>query len=139
MYLLDTNVISELRKAASGRANPHVRAWAAGADAATLFLSAITLLELELGTLRMERRDPQQGAALRSWLENHILPSFANRILAVDIPVARKGAFLQVPNPRPYRDSLIAATALIHGMTVVTRSTSDFKGTGVVVLNPWQG
>ena len=138
MYLLDTNVISELRKASRGRADLHVKAWAEGVDAATLFLSAITVLELELGALLVERRDPAQGAVLRAWLENHLLPSFAGRILVVDIPVARKGALLQVPDPRSYRDSLIAATALVHGMTVVTRNVSDFDRTGVAIINPWR-
>jgi predicted nucleic acid-binding protein len=138
MYLLDTNVVSELRKVNAGKADWRVKAWNEGVDAASMFLSAITVLELELGMLLMERRDTKQGAVLRSWLEMQILPAFAGRILVVDTPVALKGAALQVPNPRSYRDALIAATALVHGMTVVTRNVKDFKDTGVAILDPWQ-
>jgi len=138
MYLLDTNVVSELRKSHTGKADRHVKAWSDGVDAASMFLSVITLLELELGTLLMERRDTRQGAMLRAWVEHQILPSFAGRILAVETAIAQKSAALQVPNPRPYRDALIAATGLVHGMTVVTRNVSDFEPTGVPTLNPWQ-
>jgi hypothetical protein len=137
MYLLDTNVVSELRKAKSGKIDRHVKAWTASVDTASMFLSVITVLELELGTLLMERRDSRQGAILRNWLENQVLPTFGGRILVVDIAAARRAAALQVPNPRSYRDSLIAATALVHGMTVVTRNVKDFAPTAVQVLNPW--
>jgi predicted nucleic acid-binding protein len=138
MFLLDTNVVSELRKANSARADHGVKAWAESVDTETMFLSAITVLELELGTLLMERRDPAQGKVLRSWVENQVLPTFAGRILAVDTPVALKCASLHIPNPRSYRDSLIAASAMVHGMTVVTRNVSDFEPTGVALLNPWE-
>ena len=103
-----------------------------------MYLSAICVLELERGTLLMERRDASQGAMFRSWLENHVLPAFAGRILPVDIPVAVRCAALHVPNPCSYRDALIAATAMVHGMTVVTRNVSDFEPIGVALLNPWQ-
>lgn len=138
MYLLDTNVISELRKANTGKIDRHVKTWAKSTSAASMFLSTICVLELERGTLLMERRDPRQGAILRSWIEEHVLPTFAGRILPVDTEVALRCARLHVPNPLSYRDSLIAATALVHGMTVVTRNTSDFEHTSVVLLNPWQ-
>jgi hypothetical protein len=138
MYLVDTNVVSELRKANAGTADRHVDAWARGIPAASMFLSAISVLELERGTLLMERRDTFQGAVLRSWLENHVLLAFAGRVLPVDTPVAHRCAALHVPDPRSYRDSLIAATALVHGMTVVTRNVSGFKPTGVSILNPWK-
>jgi predicted nucleic acid-binding protein len=138
MYLLDTNVISEFRKASIGKADRQVAAWANSVSMESIFLSSICILEMELGTLLMERRDARQGAILRAWLEGFVLPSFAGRILVVDIPVALRGAALQVPNPRSYRDALIAATALVHGMTVVTRNVKDFKDTGVALLNPWQ-
>jgi len=138
MYLLDTNVVSELRKAKSGKMDRHVKAWTAGVDAASMFLSVITVLELELGTLLMERRDSRQGTILRNWLENQVFPTFGGRILVVDIAAAQRAAALQVPNPRSYRDSLIAATAIVHGMTVVTRNVKDFAPAGVQVLNPWQ-
>jgi predicted nucleic acid-binding protein len=138
MYLLDTNVISELRKASRGKADRLVTAWANSVPAESMFLSAVCILELELGILLMERRDARQGAILRSWMEDHVLPAFAGRILVVDTPVALKGAALQAPNPRPYRDTLIAATALVHGMTVVTRNVNDFTASGVALLDPWQ-
>ena len=143
MYLLDTNVISELRKTGmfhgkSSKADHHVTSWANGIPLESMFLSVITVLELEQGVLQMERRDALQGAMLRSWLDHHVLPSFSNRILLVDRAVALRCAVLHVPNPRDYRDSLIAATALVHGMTVVTRNVKDFKETGVSILNPWQ-
>ena len=138
MYLLDTHVISELRKVGSGKADARVVAWAQGVDAAALYISAITLLELELGVLQIERRDAAQGAMLRAWLYGQVVPAFGDRILAVDAEVARRCAQLPVPDPRAERDALIAATALIHGMTLVTRNTSDFAPTGVATINPWR-
>ena len=137
MYLIDTNVVSEFRKESVGKADRHVTAWARSVPAESMFLSAICILEIETGTLLMERRDAAQGATLRAWMESHVLPAFAGRILPVDTPVAMRCAALQVPNPRSYRDALIAATALVHGMTVVTRNVSDFEPTGVAILNPW--
>ncbi|MDX1654105.1 MAG: type II toxin-antitoxin system VapC family toxin [Candidatus Competibacteraceae bacterium] len=138
MYLLDTNVVSELRKVRANRADARVAAWADRARAAELFISVITVQELEIGVLRAERRDSAQGAMLRTWLERQVLPAFAERILAVDTAVARLSAGFHVPDPRPVRDTLIAATALVHGMTVVTRNTADFASTGVPLLNPWE-
>ena len=137
MFLLDTNVVSELRKIRLGKANRHVAKWADSVDAADLFLSAITIQELEMGVLLAERRDPSQGAIFRAWLNSHVLPAFTGRVLPVDIAVAQRSARLHVPDPRPVRDALIAATALVHGMTVVTRNVADFEPTGVVILNPW--
>lgn len=137
MLILDTNVVSELRKAKSGRANAGVVAWAETALASELFVSAITILELEMGVLQIERRDAAQGAVLRAWLDQHVLPGFTGRILTVDTAVARRCARLHVPDPRAERDALIAATAIVHGMTVVTRNVSDFAYTGVPILNPW--
>ena len=138
MFLLDTNVVSELRKARAGKADKNVVAWAAGASAGTMFISAITVQELEIGVLLAERRDPSQGAILRRWLETQVLPAFDERILPVDTAVARRSAVLHVPDPRPVRDSLIAATALVHGMPVVTRNVPDFAPTGVEIIDPWQ-
>lgn len=137
MFLLDTTVISELRKAGDGKANANVTTWLARQDAAQLYISVITFMELELGILLIGRRDSAQGARLRSWLESHVLPEFSERALPVDTAVALRCARLHVPNPRPDRDAYIAATALVHGMTVVTRNVADFESSGVVVLNPW--
>ena len=131
MYLLDTNVISELRKAKSGKANEGVVAWANSVSAANLFLSAISILELEVGILQIERRDPPQGAMLRSWMNEHVLPAFSDKILVVDIAVVQCCAKFHVPDPCSDRDAIIAATALVHGRTVVTRNGNDFAPTQV--------
>jgi toxin FitB len=138
MYVLDTNVVSELRKVRLGKADENVAAWAESVDAADLFVSAITIMELELGVLSIERKDATQGAMLRAWLNQHVLPEFSGRTLPVDTAVAQRCARLHVPDKRGERDALIAATALVHGMTVVTRNIADFKPTGVIVINPWE-
>jgi len=137
MYLLDTNVVVELRKAKAGRADKGVTTWALSVAPASLFLSSLTVLEMELGILLMERRHSAHGAILRAWMESHVLPAFADRILAIDTIVARRCAQLHVPDPKSERDAFIAATALVHGLTVVTRNVADFAATGVVTLNPW--
>ena len=138
MYLLDTNVISELRKAKSISCNQNVIDWAKNVSPSSLYISVITILEIEIGVLLVERRDPAQGAVLRSWLNAHVLPVFAERILYIDVAVAQRCAKLHVPNPHSDRDALIAATALVHGMTIVTRNVNDFNQTEVEILNPWQ-
>ena len=138
MFVLDTNVVSELRKVRLGKADTNVAAWAQSVDAANLFVSAITIMELELGVLSIERKDASQGALLRTWLEQQVLPEFSGRTLPVDTAVAQRCARLHVPDKRGERDALIAATALVHGMTVVTRNTADFKPTGVALINPWE-
>lgn len=138
MYVLDTNVVAELRKAKAGRADKNVTAWAEGVAPSSLFLSTITVLELELGVLLMEGRDQSQGAVLRTWMDGHVLPAFAGRILAIDTAVARRCAQLHVPNPKSERDAFIAATVLVHGMKVVTRNVADFAAMGVATLNPWE-
>lgn len=138
MYLLDTDVVSELRKIKAGKANPNVAAWVESVEPVETFLSSITIHELELGVLLLERKDPKQGAILRAWLDTRVLPEFEERILAVDLAVARRCAKLHIPDPRPLRDSFIAATAIIHGMTVVTRNVNDFQPMGADILNPWE-
>jgi toxin FitB len=137
MFVLDTNVVSELRKVRLGKADLGLAAWAQSVDAADLFVSAITIMELELGVLSIERKDATQGAMLRSWLEQLVLPEFSGRTLPVDTAVALRCARLHVPDKRGERDALIAATALVHGMTVVTRNVADFQPTGVTLINPW--
>jgi hypothetical protein len=136
MFLLDTNVLSELRR--RDRTHPGVAAWADGAQASDLFLSVITVLEVEMGAQLLARRDQAQGAVLRAWIDDKVMPAFAGRILAVDTAVAQRCAQLHVPDPRAERDALIAATALVHRMTVVTRNTADFLPMGVNLLNPWE-
>lgn len=137
MFVLDTNVVSELRKVRQGKADKNVTAWTKSVDASDLFVSAITIMELELGVLSIERKDATQGVMLRSWLEQHVLPEFSGRTLPVDTAVAQRCARLHVPDKRGERDALIAATALVHGMTLVTRNVADFKPTGVTLINPF--
>ena len=138
-FLLDTNVISELRKAGDGRADTNVTAWVAAQDATTFLISAITILELERGVLSVQRRDPKQGGRLRKWLDDHVRPQFAGRILPIDDAIATRCAQLHIPDRRNEADALIAATALVHNLSVVTRNVKDFHETGVVVIDPWQG
>jgi predicted nucleic acid-binding protein len=138
-YLLDTNVVSELRKIGDDKADANVVAWIGAEEAGNFFISAITILELERGVLSIQRRDVAQGARLRAWLDNRIRPEFEGRILSVDDAVATRCAHLHVPDRRNEADALIAATALIHGLSIVTRNVRDFEGTGIVLINPWQG
>jgi len=137
-YILDTNVVYELRKAGDGKADPALAAWLAQRDPTTLYISVITILELERGILQKERRDPSQGATLRTWMERHVRPAFANRILPIDDVVATRCAGLHIPDRRNEADALIAATGLVLGMTVTTRNTKDFAETGVLLIDPWR-
>lgn len=135
-HLLDTNVVSELRKSPAS-IDPSVRDWVGRQSPESLFLSVITVMELEIGVARVERRDREQGRRLRAWLDERVLSAFRNRVLAVDLEVAQRAARMHVPDPRPERDTLIAATGLVHAMPVVTRNARDFRATGVDVVNPW--
>jgi toxin FitB len=138
MYLLDTNVVSELRKAPAGRANAGVVDWASSVSSGAMFLSVISAHELELGVLLAERADPAKGRILRAWLDHTVLPAFDGRILPVDHGVAVSAAAFHVPNPAPYRDAFIGATAHVHALTIVTRNTTDFERfAGTAVFNPW--
>lgn len=136
-YLLDTNVISELRKAGTPRVNPQVVKWANAVDAQEMFISVLTLMEIEKGILAFARKDPQQAHLLMRWYQERVLIEFAWRTLAIDSNVARRCAQLHVPDARPHTDALIAATALEHDLILVTRNVRDFEGSGVVLLNPW--
>ena len=138
MFVLDTNVVSELRKVRSGKANHGVASWAEQVSSAELFISAITIHELEHGVLLMERADPARGSLLRAWLDQSVAAAFKSRVLPVDERVARRAAALHVPDPAPFRDALIGATALVHDMTVVTRDLKDFQRfDDLDVINPW--
>jgi predicted nucleic acid-binding protein len=130
MYLLDTNVLSELRKRRSGKIDPAV-------DQVELYLSVITIMEVELGIALLERRDTRQAGVLRLWLQEKVMPAFAGRILPVDTAIALRCARLHVPDTKSERDAWIAATGLVRGLTIVTRNVVDFAGTDVTLLDPW--
>lgn len=136
MFLLDTNVLSELRR--RDRTHPKVAAWADAVHPSEMYLSAITILEIEAGALMIARRDTAAGAVLRAWIDDKVLPAFEGRILAVDTAVAQRCARLHVPDPRSENDALIAATALVHRLKLVTRNAVDFQTMGIDLLNPWQ-
>lgn len=139
MFVLDTDIVSELRKVRAGKANQGVADWASGTPSGQLFLSAITVHELAYGVLLAERSDPDQGAVLRRWLDVSVASAFDQRVLAVDETVARRAAALHVPDPASFRDSLIGATALVHQMQIVTRNVKDFARFGDLdVVNPWR-
>jgi toxin FitB len=136
VFLLDTNVLSELRR--KDRIDSNVASWADSVHSSEIFLSAITILEIELGTLSVSRSDSIQGAILRAWIDNSVIPAFKGRILPVDIAVAQRCASLHVPGRRAERDALIGATALVHRLRVVTRNVADFDPMGVATINPWE-
>lgn len=137
MYLLDTNVVSEFRKSADGRINKSVKRWADEISPDLMFISVISVLELEIGVLQIERRDKKQGLVLRKWLNKNVLPAFLDRVLPVDVAVAQRCVSLHMPNPKSERDAMIAATAIEHRMTIVTRNVSDFSQSGVKIFDPW--
>ena len=138
MYVLDTNVISELRKIKSGRAHEGVVCWANQLSSSLLFISVITILEIQTGILSLAQRDTEQADRLRYWLNRQVLPAFAERTLHIDTAIAQRCASLQVPDRRVDRDAMIAATALEHDMIVATRNIADFTATGVELVNPWE-
>jgi predicted nucleic acid-binding protein len=135
MFLLDTNVISELRR--RQKTHPQVHAWSQSIPIDQIFLSVVTVMEIEQGILSLDRHDGLQAGVLRRWLRTQLLPSFEGRILSFDLAAAFRCATIHVPDPKPDRDSMIAATASFHGLTVVTRNTKDFESCGVATLNPW--
>ncbi len=130
-------MISELRRLGDGKADARVVAWVSDRNAADFYVSALTLMELEIGILRIERRNVKQGAQLRAWMDRYVLPEFLPRTLPVNSTVALKCAQLHVPDPRAEREALVAATAIVHGMTVVTRNVADFRIAGADAIDPW--
>ena len=137
MLLLDTNVVSELRKVASGKADPNVVVWNETVDPAETFISSVVLHELEIGVRLVEHNDAAAGKVLRNWLENTVLTAFSGRILPLDEAAAVQAAKWHVPNPKPINDAYIAATAFTRRMTLVTRNIKDFEGMGIALVNPW--
>lgn len=137
MFLLDTNALSELRKRRSGKISPAVEAWAGSVDQADMFLSVITIMEIELGIALLERRNTRQAGVLQLWLHDKVMPAFAGRILPVDTTIALRCARLHVPDTKSERDAWIAATGLVHDLTIVTRNVVDFAGTDVTLFDPW--
>lgn len=137
-FLLDTNVISELRKVGDGKADLNVTTWISAQNSRDLFLSAITILELERGILSIQRRDAAQGSRLRTWMDSRVRPEFSERVISIDDTIATRCAHLHIPDRRNEADAIIAATALVHGFAIVTRNIQNFQGTGVVLVDPWR-
>jgi predicted nucleic acid-binding protein len=135
-YLIDTNIASELRKA--HRAHPLVSSWSSHLAQTDMFLSIMTIMEIEAGHLRLASKDPVRAKLFREWLHLQIIPDYEGRILTADLEVALQLAALHVPTKRSERDAILAATALVHGLVVVTRNVKDFTGTGVKLLNPFE-
>lgn len=133
-FVLDTNVVSAIR--VRGR-NPKVERWTAGVPVNELYVSALTIAEIERGVVAKERTDAGQGETLRRWFEGNLLPAFAGRVLPCDVTAARILATYRVPEHAPLDDALIAATAQAAGMTVVSRNTKHFRPLGVPCVNPW--
>lgn len=137
MFLLDTNAVSESRKLATSNVDPVFKNWIDEIDPNLLYVSVISLMELEVGILRISRRDTRQGIVLREWFDMEIKPNYEGRVLDITPDIAYTCARLNVPDPRPYQDAWIAATALVHGMTVGTRNVRDFVPMNVSLLCPF--
>lgn len=138
MYLLDTNIISEMRKVKSGKANPNLTAWLAQQDSNSFYTSAVVMMELERGILGIERKDPQQGRALRAWFDSMAAALLAGRVLPINETTAAICAKLHIPDRSPENDAWIAATARQYGLTLATRNTKDFEPMGIRLCNPFE-
>ena len=134
MYLLDTAIVAELRKAKSGQTDPGLIGWASGVARHNLFISALSLLELQAGVAQAERRDKAAAEGLRTWLDSQVATAFDGRILAVDAAVVKRRGQVLINDAR---DALMAATAQVHGLTLVTRNVAAFKASKVKTFNPW--
>ncbi len=137
MYLLDTNVISELRKIPKGTDDENVCAWAKSVDSALMFMSCVTVFEIELGIQLHRRKDVVQSAVYHEWFHGHVIPLFAGRVLPINEKIALIAAELNIPDRRPINDGYILATGIVHQLTIVTRNEKDFNDAGVKVFNPW--
>lgn len=137
MYLLDTNVVSEFRKVLSNKADPKFVRWQMNIMPQLFYISAITVMELNIGILGKEHKDAVQGRILRSWFDNQVLPAFDGRILPIDTSTALICSKMHIPDNRSFRDALIGATAKNNGLTMVTRNVKDFKDMDLTIINPW--
>jgi toxin FitB len=136
--LLDTNVVSELRKTNTPHVNASVVSWSRTFSASDFCISVMTLMEIEIGVLRLERRDPAQGSSLRGWFESQVLKGFEGRIIDIDARIVRKASGFHVPDPKPDRDAFIGATAGAYSLTLATRNIRDFAAMGIDLINPWE-
>ncbi|WP_017326613.1 type II toxin-antitoxin system VapC family toxin [Synechococcus sp. PCC 7336] len=137
MFLLDTNIVSELRKVGSPKVNSGVEQWAKATPGEQTYISVVTIFEIERGILQAERKDSRKGKILREWFDKQVLTNYSERTIPLTTAIAQRCALLHVPDPMPDYDALIAATAIVHGLIVVTRNVEDFKRMGVKLLNPW--
>jgi hypothetical protein len=135
MFLLDTNVVSDIRR--PKRLTPHAARWFSTVPAAQLHISTVTVFEIQHGIIALGRRDAERASHLQQWLEASVLTAFDGRIVPLDTSAALRSAELHRGRTRIDADRLIAAVALVHGMTLVTRNTRDFAGMGVKVLDPF--
>lgn len=133
--LLDTVTISELRK--EGRMHDAVRAWQEQLSDRETWLSVVSVMEIRMGHLRVLNKDPVFAQRLESWLETTVIPLFEDRLFQIDLAIAREAAGMRVVHGLSPNDSLIAATAKVHGLTLATRNTADFEATGIRLINPW--
>ena len=138
MYLLDTNILGDIRKSHHPNCPALFKQWLNHVDLNLCYLSVISIYEIEQGILRKERTDTIQGQLLRTWFEQKIQPEFHHRILDLNTNIALKTAQLHVPNPASLADSFIGATALQHNLTLITRNTKDFQSFGVKLFNPFE-
>jgi len=138
MYLLDTNIISELKKLDSGKIHPQVQRWAYSINLMQTKISVVSIIEIRTGILSLARKGQAQAASLDNWFTNRLLPAYRTRTLSVDTEVALICAQLHIPAKRPINDAYIAATAIAHNLTPVTRNVRDFQGLPLMLENPFE-